>query len=158
MKRSEAIDEIKAKHPGAAFVFSNGLTAREAAFASDAPNHFYMLHGMGESLSVGIGLAHAAGGVDVVVIDGDGNFAMGLASMLELPVPHLHYYVLVNGIHETTGGQKLHSIENLRGLEKSGVTFIEVEPGTLGSPNPPQPDFIKTRFMDWLCEQKKKTG
>lgn len=154
MKRSEAIDQIKTKHPGAAFVFSNGLTSREAAFACDAPNHFYMLHGMGEALSVGIGLAQAADWVDVVVIDGDGNFAMGLSATLELPVPRLHYYVLANGIHETTGGQTLHSLENVRSLEKSGVNFVDVEPGAIGTPNPPEPDFIKSRFMNWLTEQK----
>ncbi len=56
MNRADAIRQIVNRHPGAAIIFCNGLTSREASFVADRPGNFYLLHGMGEALSVGIGL------------------------------------------------------------------------------------------------------
>ena len=77
MNRADAIRQIGNRHPAAAIIFCNGLTSREASFVAARPGNFYLLHGMGEALSVGIGLLSAG----------------------------LHYYVLDNGSYETTGSQ-----------------------------------------------------
>ena len=90
MNRTEAIQNIVKKHPDGIFIFSNGLTTRLAVelLGLDGP-FFYLLHGMGETLSVGIGMASALS-KEVVVIEGDGNALMGLASWPQMPVSYTH--------------------------------------------------------------------
>src|SRR3990172_2063026 len=146
MNRVEAIKEIVARHPDAAIVFSNGLTSREASFAAARPGNFYLLHGMGEALSVGIGLKLARPGLQVVVVDGDGNAAMGLAASALLPIEGLHYYILDNKVYETTGSQPV-SRFNFR---REVLHIIEIAPGAIGAPVPPPPVNIKEKFLQWL--------
>ena len=57
-KRIEIIDELLKNHPDAFFIFSNGLTSREASYFHPEDRCFYLLHGMGETLSIGIGFAN----------------------------------------------------------------------------------------------------
>jgi len=146
MKRSEAIIEIVARHGDAAIVFSNGLTSREAAHVADRPGNFYLLHGMGEALSVGIGMAMTAPHIPVVVVDGDGNLAMGMAALTMMPVPNLTYYVLDNGNYETTGGQSFPRPI----MDAPWINRVEIEPGTINAPLPPVPDHIMNKFRQWL--------
>lgn len=151
MPRIEAIRRIKAAHPGAFFVFSNGLTAREAAHFADGPEHFYLLHAMGEALSVGIGLALARPELTVVVVDGDGNALMGLAAWSMMPVANLRYYVLENGVYETTGGQPLPRLPWRPGW----CTVVPVAPGPAPTPNPPPPKATWARAKAWLDAHAK---
>lgn len=146
MNRAEAILEIVARHPDAAIVFSNGLTSREAAHVADRPGNLYLLHGMGEALSVGVGLRLARPELEVVVVDGDGNALMGLAGWSFLPVAGLHYYVLENGTYETTGAQPVAALR----VDAEGVRRVPIEAGTSKAPLPPAPEGIRERFQAWL--------
>ncbi|MEL7640482.1 MAG: thiamine pyrophosphate-dependent enzyme [Solidesulfovibrio sp.] len=148
MPRIEAIRRIKAAHPGAFFLFSNGLTAREAAHFADGPENFYLLHAMGEALSVGIGLALARPELTVVVVDGDGNALMGLAAWSMMPVANLRYYVLANGVYETTGGQPLPKLP----WRPPWCTVVPVAPDPRPTPNPPAPKATWARAKAWLGE------
>ncbi|WP_369021341.1 thiamine pyrophosphate-dependent enzyme [Streptomyces californicus] len=57
---------------------------------------------------VGLGVALARPGRHVVVLDGDGSFAMnpGALPMIAEHNPDLVHVVLDNGVHESTGGQR----------------------------------------------------
>ena len=57
MNRIEVINFILDKHPNAIVFLSNGLTSREAAYYNRQNRCFYMLHAMGETLSVAVGFA-----------------------------------------------------------------------------------------------------
>ncbi len=146
MNRITAIKQIYAAHPGAFFVLSNGLTSREAAHFMPLDNCFYLLHAMGEALSVGIGMAHCYTDLDIVVIDGDGNALMGLASWSLMPVDRLKYYVLQNRIYETTGGQALSELPFI----PHWATIIEIDPGRSETNNPPPPEKIWNQTRRWL--------
>lgn len=148
--RCEAIARILAAHPDAFFVLSNGLTSREAAHFHRADRCFYLLHAMGEALSVGIGLSLARPDLEVVVIEGDGNALMGLSSWSLMPQPNLAYYVLANGIHETTGGQRLPALP----FVPEWCTVLPIAPGKADTPNPPPPVEIWNRCQDWLTSRQ----
>src|SRR3989344_3683477 len=134
-KRIESIGDILDNHPGAFVILSNGLTSREAASFLRSDRCFYLLHAMGEALSVGIGLSLALPNLKVVVIDGDGNALMGLSSWSLMPLPNLTYYVLKNRMYETTGGQ---AVPELPFVPK-WCNVLEISPGKEETPNPPLP-------------------
>jgi thiamine pyrophosphate-dependent acetolactate synthase large subunit-like protein len=148
MNRIEAIDFIFSKNTKAIFILSNGLTAREAAHYLGNDNAFYLLHAMGEALSVGIGLAQARPEKEIVVIDGDGNALMGMASWSMLNVKNLKYFILANGVFETTGGQVLPRFPAL----PKWCNVINIEPNKLESPNPPSPKIIWSNIIKTLSK------
>jgi len=148
MNRADAIREIVARHPHAAIVFANGLNSREASAVADRPQNLYLLHGMGEAVSVGVGLKTARPDLEVVVVDGDGNAWMGLAALSLLPRDGIEYYVLANGTYETTGAQR---VPDLSGLLPRGAHLIPIEAGTLQAPLPPPPAQLLARFQSWLA-------
>jgi thiamine pyrophosphate-dependent acetolactate synthase large subunit-like protein len=152
MNRAEAIRAIVARHPDAAIIFCNGLISREASFVADRPGNLYLLHAMGEALSVGIGLRLARPDIEVVVVDGDGNAVMGLAACTLLPRQGLHYYVLVNNTYETTGSQPTPALT----VEHAAMKKRLIEEGTIGAPLPPKPEEIRENFMSWLFEKEHK--
>ena len=151
MNRIEVINSILEKHPNSIVFLSNGLTSREAAFYNLQDRCFYMLHAMGETLSVAIGFAQCKPDMDIVVIDGDGNALMGLSSWNMMPVSNITYYVIANGISETTGGQKLSSLP----IIPSWCNVIEFEKYKRDTPNPPQPFSIYESTINWIQEQSK---
>jgi thiamine pyrophosphate-dependent acetolactate synthase large subunit-like protein len=146
MNRADAIAQIVERHPDAAIVFSNGLTSREAAHVADRPGNLYLLHGMGQTLSVGVGLRLARQDVEVVVVEGDGNALMGLSAWSFLPLEGLTYYMLENGTYETTGSQVVPRIA----VDAEGVNRIQIENGAIGAPLPPAPEGVADRFEAWL--------
>lgn len=150
-KRVDIIRQLLEKHPNAFFVFANGLTSREASYFYREDRCFYLLHGMGETLSIGVGFAKAQPNIEVVVVDGDGNALMGLASWSLMPVNNLHYYILANGIHETTGGQVLPQLPYVPDWCK----VLEMDIGQEGTPNPPSPNEIIASCQDWLTNNVK---
>lgn len=150
--RTAALREIVAAHPEAAIVFSNGLTAREAAHVAHRPGNFYMLHGMGEALSVGIGLQLARPDLEVVVVEGDGNAVMGLAAWSLMPVEGLVYYVLDNEVYETTGAQSAPRLP----ARPDWLRYVPITTGTVGAPVPPPPESITTAFDAWLAERPRR--
>lgn len=145
--RVEAIKVILDSHPDAFVLLSNGLTSREAAFFVRSDRCFYMLHGMGESLAVGLGFAKTKPSQPVVVIEGDFNALMGLAAWSLMPCPNLTYYVLDNGISETTGGQVLPKLPFL----PEWCNVVAVRPGKEETRNPPHPIEIWERSQLWLA-------
>ena len=87
----------------------NGYLIREVAQLSDAPMHFYLFGGMGLALGVAIGYMRATETPRALILEGDGNFYMGLTGALlcseaKLAVVHV---VCANGVYESTGGQAL---------------------------------------------------
>jgi thiamine pyrophosphate-dependent acetolactate synthase large subunit-like protein len=150
--RVETIDSLLITHQDAFFIFSNGLTAREASFFCKQSRCLYMLHAMGESLSVGIGLAVARPDLQVVVVEGDGNALMGLSAWSMMPLPNIVYYILQNHSYETTGGQLLPDFPAL----PEWCNVIQIKKGKSDTPNPPLPKEIWNECVDWLS--KKLSG
>ena len=155
--RREAVEWVSKLHPGAIYVVCNAL-ARDIFETADKRSNLYLVHGMGQALAVGVGIAQSTTR-KVVVVDGDGNAIMG-ASMWTLlhTVPNLTYYVLVNGTYQTTGGQHL----ILPTFEPDDMMIITIEPGKVGRPKNASirpietvegfldPLKIKDRFLGWL--------
>jgi thiamine pyrophosphate-dependent acetolactate synthase large subunit-like protein len=147
MNRVEAIQSIYENHEGALFIICNGLNSREAAYFCPRKTSFYMLHAMGESLSVGMGVASVRGDIEVVVIDGDGNALMGASSWTMNSYNNLHYYILVNSKYETTGGQELPGNTEWPSWCKK-ITIVG--DNNKASPNPPPPEKIWIDTQVWL--------
>lgn len=145
-KRFETIGDILTCYPNAFVILSNGLTSREAAYFYPNDRCFYLLHAMGEALSVGIGLALAQPNLEIVVIDGDGNALMGLSSWSLMPLPNLTYYVLENRMHETTGGQAVPKLP----FVPEWCNVLKISPGKENTPNPPSPVDIWISCQNWL--------
>lgn len=152
MNRAEAIQSILNRHEDAFFIFSNGLTSREAAYYCKRSGSLYMLHAMGEALSVGMGLASARPDLQIVVIDGDGNALMGSSSWVMNDFDNLEYYVLANRMFATTGGQALP--EKVKWPEWSRIVPIKNKPSE-PTPPPPSPEDIWKGLNPWI---KKRTG
>ena len=151
--RSETIALLLAKYPNAFFVMSNGLTSREAAHFNRQNRCFYLLHAMGEALSVGIGLANALPNLQVVVIDGDGNALMGLSSWCLMPMKNLKYYILRNGCYATTGKQKIPDLP----IIPNWCNVLDIEDCNKKTPNPPQPLDIINKAKLWInCFKNEK--
>ena len=148
--RVQTIKSIFEAHPDAFFVLSNGLTSREAAHFLRNDRSFYMLHAMGEALSVGIGLAQSCPDLEVVVIDGDGNALMGMSSWSMMNINNLRYYIIANRTYETTGYQPVPPFPCL----PSWCKLMHFEPGKEDTPNPPSPGGIWRKTQAWL----KRTG
>ena len=131
--RSEAIEAIKSRFPNSVFVFSNGLTSREAAGLLGLDGSLFLLHAMGEALPVASGLASARPDLSIVVVEGDGNALMG-AACWPLGIPNnVHHFILENGEFETTGGQRLPGDTVWPAFSE----VISVSSGGRQLPNPP---------------------
>lgn len=85
--------------------------AREWMRLSDHPLDFhYVPSTMGGGLSLGLGIALARPGRDVIVLSGDGCLLMNLGSLVTAAAgerQNLTVIVIDNGVYETTGGQQL---------------------------------------------------
>lgn len=145
MNRQEAIKEILSKHKGALFVISNGLTSREACYFYNQDSNFYLLHAMGEAVSVAAGLSSVLKDREIVVIDGDGNTLMGLSSLIFLQRYNLKYYVLANGTYATTGGQEL---PKLPSWVYDIATVYEIDRSVRTTPNPQLPQVTLNNFKN----------
>lgn len=92
---------------GVPLFVGNGFLTREVAHLADADQNFYLFGGMGLATSVAHGYRQATGDA-AVVLEGEGNFAMGLGGALHSPAaagaPLVHV-VVFNGRYESSGGQ-----------------------------------------------------
>ena len=152
MNRVDAINHIISKHKKSVFIFSNGLTSREASFYCKNDSSFYLLHAMGEAYSVGVGLSISLPELEIVVIDGDGNALMGASSWILRRTNNFHYYILKNNKFATTGGQLLP--DNTEWPNWCNVVEIE-DKDKIRTPNPPSPKEIWSVFNKWLSNNKK---
>ncbi len=148
--RSLIISEILRKHKNAFFVISNGLSSREASHFDRQSRCLYLLHAMGEALSVGIGISQIIKDMEIVVIDGDGNALMGMSSWCLMPIKNLKYYILKNGCYETTGGQEISDFPIL----PKWCNVISISVGKDETPNPPHPEEIWKDATNWLKVNK----
>ncbi|MHA2073733.1 MAG: thiamine pyrophosphate-dependent enzyme, partial [Candidatus Hodarchaeales archaeon] len=89
-------------------VSSNGNISREVYHLLPRPQ-LYLRGSMGLPVSVGLGLALANPEKIILVITGDGNFLMGLGSMVTTAFykpKNLKILILDNQAYFTTGGQE----------------------------------------------------
>lgn len=87
----------------------NGYLTRDIAANADDSFVFYLFGGMGLAAAVGTGFGRVSTCDGVVVIEGDGNFLMGVGGAVgrgQLDRPFLHC-VLYNGEYQSSGGQSL---------------------------------------------------
>jgi len=149
-RRPTVIKNILDQHPDAFVVLSNGLTSREASHFFRQQRCLYMLHAMGESLAVGVGLAKALPRLQVVVIEGDYNALMGLAAWSLMPLSNLRYYVLDNRSSETTGGQSVPRLP----FVPAWCSVVQMASGRSDAPNPPPPRDIWHECRAWLVSNR----
>ncbi|WP_030216901.1 thiamine pyrophosphate-dependent enzyme [Streptomyces bikiniensis] len=104
----DAIRAVTEKFPTSLYVSTCGFITRDLYNTADRPENFYLVGSMGMAAPVGLGVALARPGRHVVVLDGDGSFAMnpGALPMIAEHAPDLVHVVLDNGVHESTGGQR----------------------------------------------------
>lgn len=109
MKRSDCIKKIMDSiNKTDIVVASTGYNSREVFKYKDRTLNFYMMGSMGNALAIGLGIAINVK-ERVFVINGDGSVLMSLGTMVlakKLRLPNLYHYILDNGCHESTGGQK----------------------------------------------------
>jgi thiamine pyrophosphate-dependent acetolactate synthase large subunit-like protein len=148
MNKLDAIKKIIKSNVKAIFIISNGLTSRISNNYLKNNKSFYLLHAMGEALSVGIGIANFNKKLKIVVIDGDYNALMGSASWHHLKeYKNIKYYILKNGVSETTGSQKIPKIEMPKKLK---INIIRINNQKIISKNPEEPNKIKKNFKNHL--------
>ncbi|WP_406145219.1 thiamine pyrophosphate-dependent enzyme [Streptomyces sp. NBC_01012] len=104
----DAIRAVTEKYPTSLYVSTCGFITRDLFNIADRPQNFYLVGSMGMAAPVGLGVALARPDKHVVVLDGDGSFAMNLSvlPMIAEHAPDLVHVVLDNGLHESTGGQR----------------------------------------------------
>ncbi|NNN29651.1 phosphonopyruvate decarboxylase [Streptomyces sp. S3(2020)] len=104
----DAIRAITEKYPTSLYVSTCGFITRDLYNIADRPQNLYLVGSMGMAAPVGLGVALARPDKHVVVLDGDGSFAMNLSvlPMIAEHAPDLVHVVLDNGLHESTGGQR----------------------------------------------------
>lgn len=104
----DAIRAVTEKFPTSLYVSTCGFITRDLYNTADRPKNFYLVGSMGMAAPVGLGVALARPDKHVVVLDGDGSFAMNLSvlPMIAEQASDLVHVVLDNGLHESTGGQR----------------------------------------------------
>ena len=91
-------------------VTSTGYISREVYHYKDRDLNFYMMGSMGNALAIGIGLAYSLPFKNkVIVINGDASCLMSLGTLTHDFPAHLFHHILCNGMHESTGGQKINA-------------------------------------------------
>jgi thiamine pyrophosphate-dependent acetolactate synthase large subunit-like protein len=113
LQRPAVLADIDAEFPRSPMVLTLGGTAREMlAVAGRKPNHLVNLDAMGQTVSIGLGLALGLrgrpDGEKTVVVEGDGSLIMGMSVMStigHLGTESLVVLVLDNGVYLATGGQ-----------------------------------------------------
>ena len=161
--RDGAIAAIRAAHPGAAVLFSNGFTSRAAQAGGDRSSDFFNVGYMGGTLAIGWALARCRPDLEVVVVDGDQNAQMSAMKdhlLLEYPA-NLHWYVLNNGVGASVGGPTSLPLSPLyRALARAVATRADDGPFPhprvgLGEGQGPSASLapLAERFRRWIAEQ-----
>ena len=85
----------------------NGFLLRDVFSAGDGPSSFYLFGGMGLASAVACGFLEARPDRRAVVVEGDGNFLMGLCCVAFCGAAgaNLTHIVFGNGTYESTGNQ-----------------------------------------------------
>lgn len=161
VSKEKAIRDIIDAHPEDIIVVCNAM-CRDVYEIADRDNILYLSHGMGQALSVAVGLATAIDDREIVVIDGDGNALMGMSSWpLAIEHKNITHCVLDNEIYETTGGQPVPD------AGEWGFRFLPIMTGKISRPSGMGPRLMETdggyldpaktlpRFIRWLNTASK---
>jgi thiamine pyrophosphate-dependent acetolactate synthase large subunit-like protein len=108
LDRRALVAALVARRGSALLLAGLGSSAWDLAAAGDHPQHVHLWGGMGGAFAMGLGLALACPDRRVVVLTGDGEALMGLASLATIAaqkVRNLALLVLDNGVYGETGGQ-----------------------------------------------------
>ena len=112
-RRSEVIAAVVGPLPDdVVVVATTGKTARELAAWRDRSANLYVVGSMGCASSIALGIATAAEGRGVVVLDGDGAALMRLEALVSIGAARpsrLVHVVLDNIAYESTGSQRTNS-------------------------------------------------
>tara|TARA_B100000676_G_C18084585_1_gene853914 strand:+ start:3057 stop:3659 length:603 start_codon:yes stop_codon:yes gene_type:complete len=113
IKREDLVAEVlKDRADELLVVCGLGSSTYDVAGVEDHPRNFYLWGAMGQSLSVGLGIAIAQPQKRVLVVTGDGEMLMGLGSFStasSVSARNLSVLVLDNGHYSETGGQPTHT-------------------------------------------------
>jgi sulfopyruvate decarboxylase subunit beta len=107
MRRLDALKAIYDRLQDAIVVTIMGAVAAELQSIGHRPNFFYLQHAMGLASSMGLGLALAKPGRQVIVLDGDGSILMnlgGLTTLARYRPPNLLHVVFDNESLLSVGG------------------------------------------------------
>ncbi len=131
MKRIEALRVVAdvAERYDAVVTVHLGFPARELYHVNDRRLNFYMLGAMGQSCSVGLGLALCTDR-EVLAIEGDGGIMMNMGILPTIAQERPRNYTLVlidNSTYATTGDQPTPSdrIDWEKVAEAHGLTYFE---------------------------------
>jgi thiamine pyrophosphate-dependent acetolactate synthase large subunit-like protein len=110
MDRADVVRAVAARAGDALIIANLGSNAYDLYNHGHRPGNLYLRGGMGLTGSVGLGLALARPERRVMVLDGDGSLLMNLGQLAtvaaEAPANLIHV-VLVNGLWQETGGQRI---------------------------------------------------
>ena len=108
IQRDDLVAEILTERPDDLLVVCGlGSSTYDVAGIEDHSCNFYLWGGMGQALSVGLGIAIAQPKKRVLVVTGDGEMLMGLGSFStasSVAARNLSVLVLDNGHYSETGG------------------------------------------------------
>lgn len=108
MTTREALELVLPQLQGRFVACANGHISRWACALGDQTSNFYMIGSMGLASSIALGVALAAPGQPVAVLDGDGNVLMNLGQLAVIgalrPASFTHV-VIDNGVYASTGDQ-----------------------------------------------------
>jgi thiamine pyrophosphate-dependent acetolactate synthase large subunit-like protein len=112
LDRRAVVASLLANRKGTIAVGGLGASTYDIAAAGDHDRNLYLWGAMGGAVMIGLGLALAQPKLPVVVITGDGEMLMGMASLatvgLQKPA-NLTIVVLDNEVYGETGGQASHT-------------------------------------------------
>ena len=155
-----AIIAVRERFPASLYISTCGFITRDLYNIADRPENFYLVGSMGMAAPVGLGVALARPERHVVVLDGDGSFAMnlGVLPMIAEQRPNLVHVVLDNGAHESTGGQRPVAVADPAGLAVAAgyraAATVDSTQGLLEARCAPDgPTLIHVR-----CEQRGKAA
>lgn len=112
LDRREFVAALLARLPDALIVTGLGSPTYDVFAAGDRDRNFYLWGAMGGAAMIGLGLAIAQPGQQVLVITGDGEQLMGLGGLATIGAQqpkNLAVVVLDNGHFGETGMQRSHT-------------------------------------------------
>ena len=141
-------------------ISSNGNISREAFHLLPQPQ-IYLRGSMGLPVSVGLGVALANPKKRIIVITGDGNFLMGLGSVITAAYykpKNLKILILDNSSYFTTGGQKTVSstIDFSQFLKSLNVEYSKSKEAKIATIKDDFTEFLKNDCCSFLHLQIEK--
>lgn len=130
LDRRALVARLVARRGEALLLAGLGSPAWDLAAAGDDPRHVHLWGGMGGAFAMGLGLALARPDRRVVVLTGDGEALMGLASLATIAAArpaNLALLVLDNGSYGETGGQPT---ATAAGVDLAGIAAAAGFPAT----------------------------